>query len=166
MKIFVLLLLLPVTLQAQIYRCASQGATYYSQIPCANDAQEVVIDDHPMFSESAPDLKAEPGEQPAPAQRVRSQADSMKEFISTLRRQRTEQLQQLDSDIARLEAKLSASGDSPVDTSQQMASSQQLKNLLSSRSSIVEQYDSMLAEAERRVATLSAKSPEQGKQDN
>jgi len=166
MKILVLLLLLPVTLQAQIYRCASEGATYYSQIPCANDAQEVVIDDHPMFSESAPDSKAKPEEQPAAERRARSQADSMKEFIATLRRQRAEQLQQLDSDIAKLEAKLSAGGDPAADPAQQMASSQQLKNLLSSRSSIVEQYDSMLAEAERRVAALSTESPEQGKQDN
>ena len=166
MKIFILLLLLlPVTLQAQIYRCASKGATFYSQIPCTDNAQVVVIEDHPMFSDSASGVKSKPEQESAPAKPERTQADNMQEFISTLRRQRIDQLQQLDGDIAKLRAKLNAAGDSPEEPAQQAALSKQIKDLQASRSSITEQYDSMLAEAERRVAALAAKRPEPDKQN-
>lgn len=163
MKTLVLLaLMLPGLVQAQIFRCETKGESYFSQIPCADNSEAVVIEDRLMFSDGAPETTAaakEPEVQPEP---VKSQAENMQDFVSTLYRQRTEQLQGIDKDIGVLADQLDSIGDDPSDSEQREALNQQLASLRESRSSIVEQYQSMIAEAERRVAALSDQNAEAG----
>ena len=150
------LLLLPSALQAQIYRCAAKGDTYFSQIPCADNSETVVIEDRMMFSAPAEGAVAPSEELVTSAEAARTPADNMQEFISTLRKQRTEQLEKLDLDIGKLEAQLNAIGDTPSDTAQREAIGEQMTGLQVSRSSIVKEYESMIVEAERRLTALSA----------
>lgn len=156
MKTIVLLvLILPGIAQAQIFRCETKGETYFSQIPCADNSEAVVIEDRLMFSDGAPETKATEKEPEAQAEPAKSQAENMQDFVSTLYRQRTEQLQGIDKDIGVLGDRLASIGDDPSDGGEREAISQQLASLRESRGSIVEQYESMIAEAERRVAALS-----------
>lgn len=146
------LLLSPFTVNAEIYRCESKGDTYFSQIPCNDSAEEVVIEDRHMFSNMTV-----PAEAPVAAQaQVRSSADNLKEFVETLHRQRNEEMAAVDRDISVVEAKLSASEGRPADDPERQALNEQLTALNSSRVSISDQYDSMITEAESRVAALSA----------
>ena len=160
MKILILLLLtLPCALQAQIFRCEMKGDTYYSQIPCDDSSEAVVIEDQLMFSEHSDGVVPLPEAPVAAAEPVRTEADNLLEFVATLRKQRSGQLEQLDKDIGQLDAQLKAFGDSPEDTAQREALSERLTDLQNSRDTIAEQYDSMIVEAERRVAALTVTEP-------
>ncbi len=155
-RLMLLLLLLPCAVQAQIFRCEAKGDTYYSQIPCADSSEAVVIDDRRMFSEDA-GVTAKPPEQPAAApEPARTPADNLQEFVSTLRKQRSEQLEQFDRDIGHIEKQLQAIAGTPEEAQQKEALGKQLTELQTSRSSVVEQYESMITEAERRMAALMA----------
>jgi len=151
-----LLVILPGLVHAQIFRCESRGDTYYSQIPCADSSELVIIEDRPMFSESPPTAEAIPQIPPPSTAPERTPAQRLREFISTLRNQRSEQVGQIDHDIAELESRLKAEDESPSDTGQREAISGQLKELRASHSAIVAQYESLIAEAERQVSELMA----------
>jgi len=161
MKKFILLvMMLPGLVQAQVFRCESRGETYFSQIPCADDSEAVLIEDRMMFSEAAPQTKPAEKEPEAPVAPVKTQAQNMQEFVLTLQRQRTEQLQQIDRDIGALESKLNALGDDKENSPERQRLAQQLTEMQSARGSIVEQYQTMILEAERRVVALSSESGE------
>jgi len=156
MKILILLfVILPGISQAQIFRCQEKGEAYFSQIPCTAGSEPLVIEDQPLLSENAPETGAKSQEPPAAVERVKTQADNMREFVSTLRRQRTEQLQQIDREISAAAAQLDAAGDTPSDSEQRALLAEKLAELQTSRAAIADQYDSMISEAERRVAVLS-----------
>jgi len=158
MKMLTLLLVvLPGVAQAQIFRCEAEGESYFSQIPCAENSQAVVIEDRLMFSEASPAAEKQNEEPEPPVERVKTQAENMQDFVSTLYRQRTEQLQEIDKNIADLESQLNKLGDVPPDDPQRQGLTSQLIENKSSRESIVDQYQSMISEAERRVAALSGK---------
>lgn len=147
------LLLWPFTVNADIYRCESKGDTYFSQIPCNDTAEEVVIEDRQMFS--AMTVPAEPAPIAGQAQ-VRTTADNLREFVETLHRQRSEQMAAVDRDIDAVEAQLAATEGRPADDPERQALNEKLTALNASRVSITDQYESMIAEAERRVAEMSS----------
>lgn len=150
------LLLLPFTVNAEIYRCESKGDSYFSQIPCNDNAEEVVIEDRHMFSDSTLPAGAVPeAGQPGRA-RVRTTADNLREFVETLHRQRSEQMATVDRDISAVEAQLAAAEGLPADDPKRMALDEKLAALNSSRVSIADQYESMITEAERRVDEMSS----------
>jgi len=143
----------PFTAIADIYRCESKGDTYFSQIPCNDSAEEVVIEDRHMFSSMTVPAEAVPA---AGQAQVRSSADNLKEFVETLHRQRNQEMAAVDRDITTIKAQLAASEGRPADDPERLALSEKLASLNSSRVSIADQYDSMITEAESRVAALSA----------
>jgi len=153
-KFLLLLIMLPGLVQAQIFRCESKGETYFSQIPCADDSEAVVVDDRLMFSDGAPPAKPAESEAEAPPAPVKTQAENMQEFVLPLQRQRTEQLQQIDQDISALQAQLDALDKDKPDNPERQRLAQQLTEMQTARGSIVEQYQTMILEAERRVAAL------------
>ena len=155
------LLLAPCTASAEIYRCESKGETYFSQIPCNDEAEAVVIEDRQMFSTPAaintlpPSAReaAQPSSVPA-----RTPADNLKEFVETLNRQRSEEIARVDGDISSVRAQLAEAEGRPADDPEQVALDERLAELQASRESILRQYDSMIMEAERRVTEMSASS--------
>lgn len=146
------LFLWPLGVNAEIYRCESKGDTYFSQIPCDDSAEEVVIEDRQMFSNMT--VPADPAPAAGQAQ-VRTTADNLKEFVETLHRQRNEEMAALDLDITSVEAQLAAAEGRPADDPERQALDEKLATLNASRISIADQYESMITEAERRVAEMS-----------
>ena len=151
-----LLLLLPCTVNAEIYRCESKGDTYFSQIPCNDQAEAVVIEDTHLFKAQMIPPDPEAGEGVPRKAQVRTPADNLREFVETLQRQRNEQMAQVDGDISSVEQQLAATEGAPADDPERLALAEKLAELNSSRASISSQYESMIAEAERRVAEMSA----------
>jgi len=154
------LLLAPCTASAEIYRCESKGETYFSQIPCNDEAQAVVIEDRQMFSTPAAIDTLPPSAREAaqPSVPARTPADNLKEFVETLNRQRNDEIAKVDSDISGVRKQLAEAEGRPADDPEQIALDEQLSELQASRESISRQYDSMIMEAERRVTEMSASS--------
>jgi len=153
-----LFLFLPGLTQAQIFRCQEKGETWFSQIPCTDGSEAVVVEDQPLFSEAINESVLQPRTPLETGNPARTQAENLQEFVSTLHRQRIEQLQQIDEEISALAARLDDTGDAPEDGEQRKLLAAQLAEMQTSRSSIEEQYDSLITEAERRVVALSARS--------
>lgn len=153
------LLLAPCAASAEIYRCESKGESYFSQIPCNDEAEAVVIEDRPMFSTPAaidtlpPSAREAAAAQPVPA---RTPADNLKEFVETLNRQRSEEIAQVDGKITETKAQLAVMAGRPADDPEQAALNEQLTELQASREAVSRQYDAMILEAERRVTEMRA----------
>ena len=154
---FLCLLMVPCAFGGEIYRCESKGETYFSQIPCNDQAEAVVIEDHPMFSDAAA-TNAEGASEQATARSapVRTPADNLREFVETLNRQRNDETAQVNQDISEVEAQLAAAEGDPADDPERVALGERLAELHASRESIAGRYDSMIAEAERRVVDMTA----------
>jgi hypothetical protein len=156
----VAMLILPLSLAAEVFHCQSQGDTYYSQIPCDSDSKAVQMEDRRMFADSAQGGVNSPAEQQqqeknqvqvTPEKNIqRSPEDGMREFVQTLERQRSEQLLAVDRQIATLESRIEAIGNPNSDHPERMDLGRQLVALKESRGSISFQYDSMISETERR----------------
>ena len=140
---------------ADIYRCEAKGETYFSQIPCNDQAQAVVIEDRQMFSTPANVSTLPPSarvtQEPAA---TRTPADNLKEFVETLNRQRSEELAKADRQITDLEAQLANAEGQPANDPELVAVGEQLAEARTARDSISGQYDSMIIEAERRLAEM------------
>ncbi len=149
--------------QAQVYRCEGPDGPWYSQLPCDEAAEPLVLEDRLMFSASpqvgsvradgsaATDAAAAPA-----AETAKSPAENMQAFVERLQLQRAQQLDQLDQDIIDLEAELNATENASSDDPELLARAAELKSLYASRNSISEQYESMILEAQRRAESLAA----------
>ena len=150
----ILLLLLPLSLAADVFRCQSKGDTYYSQIPCKPDSEVVELEEHSLLTDSGQgsvDSAAQTQQQvqvTTEQNTRRSPQDGMREFVQTLQRQQSEQLLAVDRQIETLESQIESSdSDSP----ERMDLGEQLLVLQESRSTISSQYDSMISETQRRL---------------
>ncbi len=150
----ILLLILPLSLAADVFRCQSKGDTYYSQIPCKPDSEIVELEGHRLLTDSgeggvdSPAQKQEQAQVTTGQNAPRSPDDGMREFVQTLQRQRSEQLLAVDRQIAAIESRIESSdSESP----EQMDFGRQLLALQESRSTISSQYDSMISETQRRL---------------
>lgn len=138
-----------------IYRCGPAGSQWYSQIPCEEDSEQVVVEDHQMFKESgvagsaANDFsQAEGGSADHADAASKAQA-----FITQLEKQRNEQLAEIDRNIVDLESR-SAKVD---EGNEQDTDAKEAANLLASmqntRESIASEYDAMISAARQRIET-------------
>lgn len=136
---------------ATVYRCGPAGSQWYSQIPCSENAEPMLIRDQHKLSEpetpeaesasanSNPAQAAESAQETAPA----SNAEA---FIQQLEKQRSEQLAEIDRNIARLENASSSAGEdgTPLADDETAALIAGLQN---TRESIVSEYDAMIRAA-------------------
>lgn len=152
MKGFMLaLLVLPCASHGAVYKCSTESDTYFSQIPCEENAEVVEFEETTLSGDSAQGAVAAPGQSEVTQTPERTAEDTMRDFVRTLQRQRLEQVEALDDQILALEAVMSESGGAETDESRRVQLSQQLSQLNSERDSIVEQYAALIEEAERRL---------------
>jgi hypothetical protein len=146
-----LLIFLPLSLQAQVYRCDGPDGPVFSQIPCAENAEVVAIYD--------PAAKSAEASEPDPMQDeviepVLEPPTPMENFVATLHSQRQQQLADLDENIADLKGSLKAEGEQALDDADRQTASEKLAALESDRISIDQQYASLISEAERRAGSV------------
>lgn len=140
---FFLVLFFPLSLQAQVYRCAGADGPVYSQMPCAENAERLTSYD--------PVVDIEPE---TPVEAVEKQPTAMESFVVTLHNQRQLQMGELDENIARLQELLDAGGEQAADEPSRAAIASELASLKSERDSISDQYTSLISEAERRAQSV------------
>jgi hypothetical protein len=146
-----LLIFLPLSLQAQVYRCDGPDGPVFSQIPCAENAEVVAIYDPAAKSADAsePDPMRDEVIEP-----VLEPPTPMENFVATLHSQRQQQLADLDENIADLKGSLKAEGEQALDDADRQTASEKLAALESDRISIDQQYASLISEAERRAGSV------------
>jgi len=123
-----------------VYRCGPEGSQKYSQIPCSDDAEPMVIKEQHLLGDAGL-LPADRGSDNASA----GAANNAEAFIEQLEKQRREQLAEIDGTIASLKGP-----DANPAESEQIAAS--LAVLQATRNSIVSEYDAMILAAQQRIA--------------
>ena len=145
----IFLLFIPLALQAQVYRCDTPQGTIYSQMPCSEDA-ELLEEYQPMrqpgveSSDRSDDSSASQPEDVDPP-------SAMEMFISTLERQREDQLSTIDANIKGLQQQLAVTGDQGPDEASRKLMQSQLERQQLERASISEQYAALISEASNRA---------------
>lgn len=152
--IFSLFLLLPLTLQAQVYRCDGPDGAVYSQLPCDENAEEVVIEDTRMLTEgNGPKVEATGVGKAAGTQALeQAPVNLMDSFVATLVSQREIQIGEIDRKIAQERAYIRSDEFAEADRETRQSATGRLGDMQSERKSILEQYESLIREAERRAA--------------
>ena len=146
-----LFIFLPLSLQAQVYHCDGPGGPVYSQIPCAENAEVVVIYDPAAKSADASEPDSNQDEEIEP---VVEPPTPMENFVATLHSQHQQQLAEIDKNIAGLKKSLKGEGDQALDEADRQAAIAKVAALESDRISVDEQYASLIGEAERRAGTV------------
>lgn len=148
---FLSVLLLPLTVSAQVYRCDGPGGPVYSQISCGENAEQLELHD-PMLRTGEEDIISV--DQRSEEEPVVDPPGAMEGFIATLHRQQREQLAGIDENTARLKKLLYAEGDEAPDEAVRKHIVSELASLKSARESVSRQYDSLIAEASSRTGSL------------
>ena len=148
---FILVLFFSCSLNAQVYRCDSPNGPVYSQIPCAENAEIVVIYDPAAKSDDDSGFNSKQDE---PVETVEKQPTPMENFVVTLHNQRLQQIGEIDDNISHLKELLDAEGEQALEGTDRTAAASKLAALESDRDSIVEQYASLISEAERRASSV------------
>ncbi len=149
--LLILFIILPLSLQAQVYRCDGPDGPVYAQIPCAENAEVVPIYDPAAKSADASEPDSNQDEEIEPVVEPRT---PMENFVATLHSQRLQQLADIDENIAGLKKSLKAEGEQALDEADRQAAIAKVAALESDRISIDEQYASLIGEAERRAGTV------------
>ncbi len=142
----------PAAAGSEIYRCGPEGSQQFSQIPCEENSEPLVMEDHPMFSESK---RAEPADDAdsvdAQENGASDETNKAQAFITQLEKQRSEQLAEIDRKIEQLQAE-SATGEADNSATDE-GTATLLANLQISRASIVSEYNAMIDAARQRIQT-------------
>lgn len=149
---FIVFLVTPLTLTAQVYRCETAQGTIYSQMPCSESAERLTEYD-PAGEEEQVAEEAEPEAVAQPE--VREPANSMAAFVSTLEKQRQDQFTELDGEITEVRLQLGALADDGTEEEPRRVLEDRLEDLVVRRRSIDEQYESLIDEANARAAVQS-----------
>ena len=144
--ILILILIFPLLLQAQVYRCESPNGPVYSQIPCDEDAERLTRYDPVVKADDKPDPDSE--EEDVAAEK---QLSPMENFVTTLQNQRQQQVGDIDSNISLLKKQLGATGEFAIEEHERKFLESDLARLETERTSIVEQYARLISEAESRA---------------
>jgi hypothetical protein len=152
--IFPLFFFLPLVLQAQVYRCDGPDGAIYSQIPCEENAEEVTIEDTRMLTEGgdSSDTLPEAGRDAAAEDLDSAPVNLMDSFVTTLVSQRESQIGEIDRKIAEERVFISSDEFNEADEETRSNAIGRLAKMQSERQSILEQYESLIQEAERRAA--------------
>lgn len=150
------LLAVPQSLLAQVYRCETASGVIYSDMPCSESAEEIVVtgDVVDMKGVGSPTAE-EPVEgavtSDAGAQPAGEGGQDLNSFLVMLRAQREEQIAQLDDQLNRLRARATGIDFIDMEPSEQDRINQEIAQLESDRASILAEYEALIAEAERRL---------------
>lgn len=146
----------PVSADATVYRCGPEGSQRYSQIPCSDQSEPMVIRDQHKLIEpgGSPAESTGAGSSPQPdasAAEEAGRSSNAEAFIQQLEKQRGEQLAEIDRDIAKLQDRGSNASGEEVSEAETREASDLLAGLQNTRESIVAEYDAMIQAARQRI---------------
>jgi len=110
-----------VTAASNIYRCGPEGSQWYSQIPCEENSEAVIVEDRHMFNEGGEDpssQEAATDTEETDAGAEAAAASNAQAFITQLEKQRSEQLAEIDLRIQELENRTVAVSNSTADSAE------------------------------------------------
>lgn len=145
-------------LEAQVYRCEGDSGVVYSDMPCSETAQEIVLDvvqpatdtDQPQFRVATAGAEAAPqAEQAEPG--IDQGEQNISQFLKMLHDQRRQQMGEIDQSIDSLQAQTEGDAFKQLDPERQAEIISELDRLVSSRESILEEYAALIQEAQSRL---------------
>jgi hypothetical protein len=134
-----------------VYRCGPPGSQWFSQIPCAEDSEAVLIVDQHKLGDSDPAADAGTEDDGAAADNSASTASNAEAFVTQLEKQRSEQLAEIDRQIANLQNQDNQVGDSEESAVTDDENASLLATMQNTRQSIVSEYDAMIRAAQQRI---------------
>ncbi len=146
----------PLMADPTIYRCGPKGSQWFSQIPCAEDSEQVVVEDHAMFKETGTALASTDDSLIAGETTAAVKGDSARKaqaFITQLEKQRGEQLAEIDRGIKELKTRSKPAGDGNEEAADAKEAAILLTSMQNTRQSIVSEYDAMISAARQRTKT-------------
>jgi hypothetical protein len=145
----------PAAADATVYRCGPPGSQWYSQIPCNEDSEAIVIKDQHKLGDSGNSPATSETQDSANEHAADSAADSANNaeaFITRLEKQRSEQLAEIDRNIASLQNQATEPAEGEETTATKEENTALLTSLQNTRESIVAEYDAMILAAQQRIA--------------
>lgn len=135
---------------SEIYRCGPEGSQQFSQIPCEENSEPLVMEDHPMFSESTKTDSADDADlAETQVNETSDETNKAQAFITQLEKQRSEQLAEIDQKIELLQSE--SATDKEGNSTSVEGSSTLLTSLQTTRQSIVSEYNAMIEAARQRI---------------
>ena len=145
--IFFLLLFFPLALQAQVYHCDGPNGPIYSQIPCEEDAEQVLILDSQREADDG-----DVGDAEAEAEAIEeTPTERLNTFIATLEKQREAHIDQINRNIENMRQQMASDDFASTDNATKEEFRKSLLGMEMERESILDQYDALIDEAERRT---------------
>lgn len=153
---FACLAMVPQIAPAQVYRCEGPGGVTYSDMPCGAGAEQIevagdVLDSKGVGGSEAPAAAAQAMPQGEGVQATESGGQDLNSFLEMLRSQRTEQIAQIDSQLALLRERASSADFLDMEVAEQDSLNSQIAQLESDRVSILAEYEALISEAESRL---------------
>lgn len=145
-------------LEAQVYRCEGASGVIYTDMPCGETAQEIVLDVVQPATDSVPPsnqvatadaVAATQAEQPESA--IAEGEQNISQFLNMLHDQRRQQMGEIDQTIDSLRAQTEGDAFSQLDPERQAEIIAELNQLVSSREAILEEYSALIREAQSRL---------------
>lgn len=129
---------------AQVYRCETAEGLVYSDLPCGETAEEIVLEGMEPEPEDG-------GQPPGGDARVPDGVADLHSFLDMLRSQREYQIGEIDKNLAMLRRQAGSMEFLQLDPAAQADITDRIAALESSRESILQEYASLIAEAESRL---------------
>ena len=134
-------------LQAQVYKCDGPDGTVFSDMPCGDSAEEIAVEG--METETA-EAEAETAEAATP---VPDTKQSYQNFLGVLNSQKQFKIGEVDRQLAELRESAGGVGFADMPMADQQRISDQIADLEMERETIIAEYDGLIEEMERRIAT-------------
>ncbi len=144
---------------AQVYRCETPNGVVYADYPCGETAEEIVIDvvqpatpvETGVIDDSGGLTTAMTEEPLADEEATDDEVHTLSDFSKMLVSQREDQIGEIDQKLTDLKARVASDAFKASDATTQARLLLEISDLENSRQSIMAQYDSLIAEAERRA---------------
>ncbi len=148
MALFISALASPAAADSAIYRCGPAGSQWFSQIPCEENSEKVIVEDPRMFKDtgdSAADTMQSVGVEDSTGEQQADAASRAQAFITQLEKQRNEQLAEIDNNIEELRSR----AENPDETEELSGDGEQaailLAKLQNARRSLMSEYEAMIS---------------------
>jgi hypothetical protein len=143
------LLLISPWASGQVYRCEGESGITFSDMPCGADAEEVQLEG--MEPDAGADVGNGAENAESPEVVMDGEEEDLNNLLNMLQSQREYQIGEIDRHLADLRAQTESAEFYSQDPESQQAIRNQIAALETNRTSILDQYESLIAEAQSRL---------------
>jgi len=139
---------------AQVYRCEGDSGVTYSDLPCGETAEVIQLEGiAPLSRDDAQDDDGKHGEASSASATVADdrEAGDLNTFLEMLQSQRDYQIGEIDMHLDNLRAQTGTKEFLQQDEAVQQEITDQIAALESNKASILDEYQSLIAEARSRL---------------